>query len=197
MKSFIKEWGLFTLIVAIIIISRWLIWSPVTVDGHSMDPTLHDQERLIMYRTKDIDRFDIVVASEPDGNGKEKLIVKRVIGMPGDTLRFENDVLYINDEKVDESYLKEYRDAFAEDKLQSIYSYNKQFQSTAQIAPAFTLDSNFQPQFTVTISEGQYFLLGDDRLVSLDSRQVGSFSKDAIQGKIIFRMWPLNRIGLF
>ncbi|MGM2743267.1 signal peptidase I, partial [Bacillus cereus group sp. Bce013] len=71
-----------------------------------------------MYRTKDIDRFDIVVASEPDGNGKEKLIVKRVIGMPGDTLRFENDVLYINDEKVDESYLKEYRDAFAEDKLQ-------------------------------------------------------------------------------
>lgn len=89
MKSFIKEWGLFTLIVAIIIISRWLIWSPVTVDGHSMDPTLHDQERLIMYRTKDIDRFDIVVASEPDGNGKEKLIVKRVIGMPGDTLRLD------------------------------------------------------------------------------------------------------------
>ena len=65
MKSFIKEWGLFTLIVVIIIVSRWLIWSPVTVDGHSMDPTLQDQEHLIMYRTQDIKRFDIVVANPP------------------------------------------------------------------------------------------------------------------------------------
>ena len=137
MKSFIKEWGLFTLIVVIIIVSRWLIWSPVTVDGHSMDPTLQDQEHLIMYRTQDIKRFDIVVAGEPDGTGKEKLIVKRVIGMPGDTIRYENDVLYVNGEQMDEPYLQEYLDAFAEDKLQSIYSYNTQFQARAQVASAY------------------------------------------------------------
>ena len=197
MKSFIKEWGLFTLIVVIIIVSRWLIWSPVTVDGHSMDPTLQDQEHLIMYRTQDIKRFDIVVASEQDGSGKEKLIVKRVIGMPGDTIRYENDVLYVNDEKMDEPYLQEYLEAFAKDKLQSIYSYNSQFQARAQVATAFTVDNSFQPSFTVTVPEGHYYLLGDDRLVSSDSRIVGSFAKENIQGKIVFRMWPLNRISLF
>ena len=197
MKSFIKEWGLFTLIVIIIIVSRWLIWSPVTVDGHSMDPTLQDQEHLIMYRTQDINRFDIVVASELDSSGNEKLIVKRVIGMPGDTIRYENDVLYVNGEQMDEPYLQEYLDAFAEDKLQSIYSYNTQFQARAQVASAFTVDNNFQPSFTVTVPEGHYYLLGDDRLVSSDSRIVGSFAKEDIQGKIVFRMWPLNRISLF
>ena len=197
MKSFIKEWGLFTLIVVIIIVSRWLIWSPVTVDGHSMDPTLQDQEHLIMYRTQDIKRFDIVVASELDSSGNEKLIVKRVIGMPGDTIRYENDVLYVNGEQMDEPYLQEYLDAFAEDELQSIYSYNTQFQARAQVATAFTVDNNFQPSFTVTVPEGHYYLLGDDRLVSSDSRIVGSFAKEDIQGKIVFRMWPLNRISLF
>ncbi len=64
-----------------------------------MDPTLQHQEKLIMLKTSSIDRFDIVVASETDSNGKEKLIVKRVIGMPGDTIRIENDVLYVNDQK--------------------------------------------------------------------------------------------------
>ncbi len=197
MKSFIKEWGLFTLIVVIIIVSRWLIWSPVTVDGHSMDPTLQDQEHLIMFRTQNIKRFDIVVAGEPDGTGKEKLIVKRVIGMPGDTIRYENDVLYVNDKKMDEPYLQEYLEAFAEDKLQSIYSYNTQFQARAQVSTAFTVDTNFQPSFTVTVPEGHYYLLGDDRIVSQDSRAVGSFAKEDIKGKIILRMWPLNRISLF
>ena len=92
---------------------------------------------------------------------------------------------------------KEYLDAFAEDKLQSIYSYNSQFQARAQVATAFTVDYNFQPSFTVTVPEGHYYLLGDDRLVSSDSRIVGSFAKEDIQGKIVFRMWPLNRISLF
>ena len=197
MKSFIKEWGLFTLIVVIIIVSRWLIWSPVTVDGHSMDPTLQDQEHLIMYRTQDIKRFDIVVASELDSSGNEKLIVKRVLGMPDDTIRYENDVLYVNDEKMDEPYLQEYLEAFAKDKLQSIYTYNTQFQARAQVSTAFTVDTNFQPSFTVTVPEGHYYLLGDDRIVSQDSRAVGSFAKEDIKGKIIFRMWPLNRINLF
>ena len=83
MKYFLKEWGLFTIILTVFILSRVLVWSPVTVDGHSMDPTLADQEKLLMVKTTSIKRFDIVVASEKDTAGKEKLIVKRVIGMPG------------------------------------------------------------------------------------------------------------------
>ncbi len=197
MKHFIKEWGLFILFISAFILSRLYIWSPVTVDGHSMDPTLQDQEHLIMVRTTSIERFDIVVAAEDDGTGSEKLIVKRVIGMPGDTIHYENDVLYVNDKEVDEPYLDDYLAAFAKDKLQDTYSYNPQFQAVAQAATAFTLDANGSASFTVTVPQGQYFLLGDDRLVSQDSRRVGNFDKSAIKGEIVLRMWPLNRISLF
>ncbi|TCD45565.1 signal peptidase I [Streptococcus sp. X16XC17] len=195
MKNFLKEWGVFSLIIIAFILSRWLIWSPVTVDGHSMDPTLQDSERLLMVKTASIERFDIVVASELDEHGKEKLIVKRVIGMPGDTIRYENDVLYINDEQVDEPYLKESLAAFSKDKLQSAYSFNKSFQILAQNAGNFTLDANGSPNFTVQVPKDQYYLIGDDRLVSQDSRVVGSFSKDSLEGEIVFRLWPLDRIG--
>ena len=93
MKHFIKEWGPLILFFLILILSRAFIWQPVKVDGHSMDPTLADGERLIVLSTTSIDRFDIVVAKETE-DGKTKEIVKRVIGMPGDTITYKNDVLY-------------------------------------------------------------------------------------------------------
>lgn len=194
-SKFLKEWGLFIFFLVAVLTSRFYIWSPVSVDGHSMDPTLQHQEKLIMLKTTSIDRFDIVVASELDANGKEKLIVKRVIGMPGDTIRYENDILYINNEQVDEPYLAEYLAAFQQDKLQKIYSYNKNFQVLAQSAQAFTQDANGYIDFSVTVPKGQYFLMGDDRLVSLDSRQVGTFARDDIKGEIVFRIWPIKHIG--
>lgn len=63
------------------------------------------------------DRFDIVVAKETDENGNEKRIVKRVIGLPGDTIKYENDQLYINGKKTDEPYLKEYISKFKKDQI--------------------------------------------------------------------------------
>lgn len=194
--TFIVEWGLFLLFMVGLVLSRIFIWDPVTVDGHSMDPTLQDREQLVMVKTSPIDRFDIVVVEETDDTtGKTKLIVKRVVGMPGDTIRYENDTLYINDEEVDEPYLDEYLAAFKADKLQSVYSYDKRFQQVAANATAFTLDANNSASFTVDIPEGQYYLLGDDRLVSLDSRRVGNFERSAIKGEVMFRFWPFNRIG--
>lgn len=193
--NFLAEWGPLILFMLAIFASRYFLWDPVSVDGHSMDPTLQHQEKLVMLKTTSIDRFDIVVASETDSDGTEKLIVKRVVGMPGDTIRYENDVLYINDQEVDEPYLDEYLAAFQKDKLQEEYAYNKQFQAVAQAAQAFTQDANGYVDFTVTIPEGQYYLLGDDRLVSLDSRSVGTFARDKIKGEVVFRFWPFNRIG--
>lgn len=193
--AFLAEWGTLILFMIALFASRYFLWDPVSVDGHSMDPTLQHQEKLVMFKTTSIDRFDIVVASETDSDGKEKLIVKRVIGMPGDTIRYENDVLYINDQEVDEPYLDEYLAAFQKDKLQEEYAYNKQFQAVAQAAQAFTQDANGSVDFSLTVPEGQYYLLGDDRLVSLDSRSVGTFARDNIKGEVVFRMWPFNRIG--
>ncbi|MCI5871993.1 signal peptidase I [Streptococcus sp.] len=185
-KSFLKEWGSFILILSLFTLSRLFIWFPVKVDGHSMDPTLADSQRLLVIKTAKIERFDIVVAKEGDKN-----IVKRVIGMPGDTISYNNDVLSVNGKVVEESYLKDYQAAYKKDKLQSTYSYNSYFQELAQNSSAFTTDSSGQASFTVTVPEGQYYLLGDDRIVSKDSRAVGTFAKNTIIGEAKFRIWPV------
>ncbi|VED67896.1 MULTISPECIES: signal peptidase I [Streptococcus] len=195
-RSFLKEWALFALIIGGIILSRIYLWTPVRVDGHSMDPTLADSEYLLVINKLPIDRFDIVVASETE-NGKTKEIVKRVIGLPGETIEYKNDVLYINGKETDEPYLKEYIQKFKEDKLQSTYSgkgfeeNGELFRQMAQIAEAFTVDKDGSATFTKKLLDDEYLLLGDDRIVSKDSRQVGAFKKDQIKGEAVLRLWPL------
>ena len=195
-RSFLKEWALFGLIIGGIILSRIYLWTPVRVDGHSMDPTLADSEYLLVINKLPIDRFDIVVASETE-NGKTKEIVKRVIGLPGDTIQYENDTLYINGKKTDEPYLKDYIQKFKEDKLQSTYSgkgfeeNGELFRQMAQIAEAFTVDRDGSATFTKKLLDDEYLLLGDDRIVSKDSRQVGAFKKEQIKGEAVLRLWPL------
>ncbi|WP_455166784.1 signal peptidase I [Streptococcus sp.] len=195
-RSFLKEWALFGLIIGGIILSRIYLWTPVRVDGHSMDPTLADSEYLLVINKLPIDRFDIVVASETE-NGKTKEIVKRVIGLPGDTIEYKNDVLYINGKETDEPYLKDYIQKFKEDKLQSTYSgkgfeeNGELFRQMAQIAEAFTVDKDGSATFTKKLLDDEYLLLGDDRIVSKDSRQVGAFKKEQIKGEAVLRLWPL------
>ena len=195
-RSFLKEWALFGLIIGVIILSRIYLWTPVRVDGHSMDPTLADSEYLLVINKLPIDRFDIVVASETE-NGKTKEIVKRVIGLPGETIEYKNDVLYINGKETDEPYLKDYIQKFKEDKLQSTYSgkgfeeNGELFRQMAQIAEAFTVDKDGSATFTKKLLDDEYLLLGDDRIVSKDSRQVGAFKKEQIKGEAVLRLWPL------
>lgn len=195
-RSFLKEWALFGLIIGAIILSRIYLWTPVRVDGHSMDPTLADSEYLLVINKLPIDRFDIVVASETE-NGKTKEIVKRVIGLPGETIEYKNDVLYINGKETDEPYLKDYIQKFKEDKLQSTYSgkgfeeNGELFRQMAQIAEAFTVDKDGSATFTKKLLDDEYLLLGDDRIVSKDSRQVGAFKKEQIKGEAVLRLWPL------
>ncbi|MGT2929351.1 signal peptidase I [Streptococcus dentasini] len=192
--TFLKEWGVLISIIVLLLLSRIFIWSVVTVDGHSMDPTLAQNQRLIVLKTAKIERFDIVVAKETE-KGKSKQIVKRVIGMPGDTITYNNDVLTVNGKKVNEEYLQSYQKKFAQDKLQSTYSYDTYFQQLARAAKSFTVDSQGNANFTVKVPKGQYFLLGDDRIVSKDSRLVGTFDKDAVVGEIKLRFWPLTKVG--
>lgn len=195
-RSFLKEWALFGLIIGGIILSRIYLWTPVRVDGHSMDPTLADSEYLLVINKLPIDRFDIVVASETE-NGKTKEIVKRVIGLPGETIEYKNDVLYINGKETDEPYLKDYIQKFKEDKLQSTYTgkgfeeNGELFRQMAQIAEAFTVDKDGSATFTKKLLDDEYLLLGDDRIVSKDSRQVGAFKKEQIKGEAVLRLWPL------
>ncbi|MGT2771639.1 signal peptidase I [Streptococcus marimammalium] len=191
MKHFIKEWGGFILFMTLFFLSWLFLWANVLVDGHSMDPTLSNGERLFVVKVAKIDRFDIVVAKEK-GNKK---IVKRVIGVPGDIISYDNDVLTVNGKIFDEPYLEDYQEAFKKDKLQKIYSYSTLFKELALNSEAFTTNNAGKSNFSITVPEGQYYLLGDDRIVSKDSREVGTFPKDSIIGEVKFRYWPLSRIG--
>ena len=200
-KRFLKEWGGIILIMTLLVLSRLFLWSNVRVEGHSMDPTLADGEVLFVVKHLPINRFDIVVAHEDDGN---KDIVKRVIGLPGDTIRYQNDKLYVNGNETNEPYLADYIKRFKDDKLQSTYSgtgfegdKGTFFRSIAQKAQAFTVDVNYNTNFSFTVPEGEYLLLGDDRLVSSDSRHIGTFKAKDITGEAKFRLWPMNRIGTF
>lgn len=99
--------------------------------------TLSLVSALIIIKTSKIQRFDSVVAQKQG----TKPILKRVIGMPGDTISYDKDILTVNGQVVDEPYLKDYQNKFATDKLQSTYRYNSFFQSLAEHAQAFTFRS--------------------------------------------------------
>jgi signal peptidase I len=153
-----------------------------------MDPTLADGQRLIASKISSYDRFDIITCAEPEE--EDVLIVKRIIGLPGDTVSMKNDVLTINGKTYSEDYLTEFKKMFADDKLQSEYSYDTGFQSMAEAATTFTSD------FEYTVPAGQYLVLGDNRLISKDSRIFGFVDKSEITGKVLLRFWPLNKIGI-
>ncbi|HCS30525.1 MAG TPA: signal peptidase I [Enterococcus sp.] len=188
MKKFLSDWGLFIVIILLFLVIRFFIFTPVQVSGHSMDPTLADGQRLIVNKLANIERFEIVTTKEPDD--QDTTAVKRVIGLPGDTVKMSNDVLTVNGKIYKEPYLDQFKQAFAKEKLQTEYSYSTLFQERANAATTFTSD------FEVTVPKDSYFVLGDNRLVSKDSRIFGFVSKADIQGEVVVRYWPIKKIKL-
>lgn len=149
--------------------------NPVQVFGNSMYPTLKDQERgfsSIISTHFEIHRKDIVVVKAKDSSHEHW--VKRVIGMPNETIECKNDVIYINGEPLNQDFLDE--EYVNEQK--SIYGY-------------FTED--FGP---VTLKEDEYFLMGDNRPHSTDSRRVGVFQKSEMTSVGIFIYFPFQEWGI-
>ncbi|MDQ0271354.1 signal peptidase I [Cytobacillus purgationiresistens] len=158
---------LFALLIAFI--CRQFIFSPVTVKGESMSPTFEENNWLFVSKTSTIDRFDRVVFDAPD---KDERYVKRIIGIPGDEIEMKDDKLYVNGEVYEEPYVKkEYR-----------LLDNK---TTAD----FTLDELTGKK---TVPEGYYFVLGDNRKKSHDSRRFGFITEESLIGEVKFRIYPFN-----
>ncbi len=189
LNKIIKEWLPVVIIIALIFLARMFVFSPVKVEGHSMDPTLHDKQRLVTSKISNLDRQDIITTKEPDN--QNMYVVKRIIGLPGDHVQMKNNVLTINGKEYAEPYLDEFKKKFKKDKLNEEYSYNTAFQEQVANADSFTND------FEVTVPKNRYFVLGDNRLISKDSRIFGFVDKSLIQGKVVVRFWPLNEIKLF
>lgn len=165
------------------------------VDGHSMDPTLSDKSYLIVNKYAKLNRFDVVVAKELDSEGKPYSVVKRIIGMPGDVIEYKNDVLYVNGTETDEPHIKQYLDAWKENRLDKDYSYDSDLQAKSLLSLGFTTQDkdlitkelNPDPSvFKVEVPLTGYFLIGDNRIVSRDSREVGAFPRENIVGKVIW-----------
>ncbi len=174
--KYIKEYGPYILIIVVVLLLKTYVITPIIVSGDSMYSTLHDGDIMILnklYDEKDIKRYDIVVVKykEVNSSGKtsNKDIIKRIIGMPGDKVECIDNVLYINGEKVEEDYLD--KDTITEN---------------------FSLNDLYD---TDTVPEGMYFVLGDNREVSLDSRRIGFIDIDDIEGKASFTLFPFNRFG--
>lgn len=174
--------NLFFVIAVLFILSRIFFWGTYKVEGHSMDPTLKGGNHLVAINYFTPERGDLVTAKEDN-----RVIIKRVIGLPNDTIEFKNDKLYINGVEQDESYLNSFKEAFAEDRLHEIYSYNQAYQTRVAQMSHFTLDNEGRSEFKITLKDNEYYLLGDNRPVSKDSREVGTFARNQITGKVIIK----------
>ena len=154
----IKEIIPYIVIVLVVVLIRTFIITPVRVDGDSMKNTLKNGDILLLYKLGSINRLDIIVLDEEKDNEK---IIKRVIGLPGETVAIRKGKIYINDKVIDDEY------AYGETS-----DYDK-----------------------VTLEDDEYFILGDNRLISKDSRYFGPIKKSEIKGKIVFRLFPFTKIG--
>lgn len=172
LRSFLID--LIKYIVLIIVITNLLtsyVMQRTIVSGWSMEDTLSEGDNLIVekvsYNFDNLDRFDIV-AFYPNGKGSKEYYIKRIIGLPGEHVQIIDDEIYINGTILEEDY------------------GNTDYIGYEGIAAE-----------GIKLEEDEYFLLGDNRTESYDSRyrQIGAVQLDKIEGKAIFRIWPLNKFG--
>ena len=177
-KSEIFEW-IKALVIAIVLaaIIRYFLFAPILVDGLSMMPTLHNENRMVVnkmsYKIGEPERFDIVVFHATE----EKDYIKRVIGLPGDKIEYKDDTLYINGKAYEEPYLDEAKEQMIEGPL----------------TEPFTLEEIIGQQ---TVPEGEVFVMGDNRRYSKDSRHIGTIKQSEILGKTSRVYWPLKEFRI-
>lgn len=164
-----------TTMIVCLIITRFF-FMPVRVKGTSMYPTLYNGSigfsSIISRRVSGIERFDIVIIYVEE---KDENLVKRVIGMPGETISYNKGTLYIDGDPIEEYFLD---DEYVKQQVELSYH------------------DYFTDDFTYTLAEDEYYCLGDNRLVSSDSRFYGPFNSKDIISKDIFIIYPFEKFGL-
>ena len=154
-----------TVVAAVAVLIATLILPVLQIEGTSMEPTLSNGDIVLLTKTTRFDRGDLCAFT-----WNNKLLVKRVIGLPGDWIEIDTDgSVYLNGDKLDEPYVQQL--AFGECDL----------------------------EFPFQVPQEQYFVIGDMRESSIDSRNslIGCIPKDQIVGKVFFRVWPFKKISFF
>lgn len=170
MKKILKELYPYVVIVVVVVLFRTFIATPVRVDGTSMDSTLKSGEILILNKLdRSYERFDVVVV-DIEVDGKKSKLVKRIIGLPGESIEYKDNQLYINNEVIKD------------------------------VAPSRTNDFSLKELYNINkLPQDCYFVMGDNRKYSRDSRDytVGIIKKEDIVGTTTLRIFPLDKIGKF
>ena len=154
-----------TYVAAVASLIATLVLPVLQIEGTSMEPTMTNGDIVLLTKTTRFDRGEICGFA-----WSNKLLIKRVIGIPGDWIEIDTDgTVYLNGEKLEEPYAVQI--AFGECDL----------------------------EFPFQVPQEQYFVLGDMRESSIDSRNtlIGCVELDQIVGKVFFRIWPLNRMQIF
>ena len=170
-KSALLEYAFYLfLIVFVLFLAPKFLLEKILVDGTSMEKSLYDGEQVLIEKVSRYfdgpDRFDVVVFTKNHGT-YTKTYIKRVIGLPGETVQIIDNCIFING--------VELKEAFGKDPMDS-----------AGIAS--------EP---ILLEKGEYFVLGDNRLVSVDSRDraVGAVSIDELEGVVVLRVAPFSAFG--
>jgi len=153
---FIKSLIPYVIIFIVVMLIRTFIVTPIVVSGPSMKPTLNGGELMILRKTKEFDRYDVVVVDI----GSEE-IIKRIIAMPGESISCEKGIIYINGRKQDEKY-----------------------------GSGITFDFD-----KVELDDDEYFVMGDNRQDSKDSRHIGPVKIDSMKGTTSLVLFPFSSFG--
>ncbi|WP_025729443.1 signal peptidase I [Atopobacter phocae] len=152
------------LAVMTVLFIRTYLFFPVEVSGRSMSPTIESNDTVLLTPYGEIQRFDIILFT---GDSHETYI-KRVIGLPGDEIEYYQNELLINGKKIEEPFLSIHEET-TNFKLEDIGLNNK-------VPPA------------------HYFVLGDNRSLSYDSRMLGFVPQDSVLGRVVCRLQPFERL---
>ena len=180
-KNIVLEWAKALGIAVLFAFGiRFFLFTPVVVEGASMMPTLTDGDKVIVNkigpRLTGYNRFDVIVFEER----KDINYIKRIIGIPGDHIKYEDDRLLINGKNYKEDYLKEYKKALIDN---------------GTLTEDFTLEEYLNE---TTVPEGYFFVLGDNRRRSTDSRdpKVGFVPIEKVLGSADAISFPLNHLKM-
>lgn len=162
-------WEVVKIIVGVFIVAgfiRWFVMAPFIVDGSSMEPNFHNNEYIVVekvsYRLHDPRRGDVIVLQYPGNISID--YIKRIVGLPGETVKIVNGEVFINGSQIHETYLL-----------------------PNQLT---TISQSTETPYQVTLDKDQYFMLGDNRDHSSDSRDWGVLQRDLIVGRAAMVLYP-------
>lgn len=162
-----------TVAIGLALFIRFFIAAPYVVSGASMEPTFHDWHYLIIdrisYDLHKPQRGDVIVFDMPQEGGKS--LIKRIIGLPGETIEVRGDSVAITNAEHPEGF-----------------TLSEPYLDERNLGGATTM--------RVTLGDDQFFVLGDNRTVSADSRVWGALDRERIVGRVFVRLFPFNALGI-